>query len=238
VRLASQGITGQAYLETDFITATGQRPIQVTWTPRYPVIPSAPSILSRLQETAEGVLNKLASTNPDTLIANVTQLVQELRDTNHQLQGLIAGPELHGTLADAAGAAASVHRLADTAGTGLSQILVQLGDSATKLDAVASQLADATKGGELTRALHNAEAITRQVQQATQSLPAVSDDVQRTIRRVDNLVASSQRDIASTLDNLNAASTNLREFSESAKRYPSQVLFGAPPPREGAYNSR
>ncbi len=234
VRLASQGVTGQAYLEVDYITAERQRQLDITWTPRDPVIPSAPSVLSRLQETAETVLSKLAETNPGSVVSGLTQLIQELRDTNRAVQGLVAGPELHGAVTDTASALASVRRLADATATGIDQLLAELRDSAAKLDLVAGQLADATKGGELQRTLRNAEAVTRQLQQATQNLPGVSGDVERTVRRVDNLIASTQRDIAVTLDNLNAASTNLRELSENAKRYPSQVLFGAPPPREGA----
>lgn len=237
VRLASQGVTGQAYLEVDFMPADRLKPVAVGWTPADPVIPSAPSVLSRLQDSAESVFNKLAQSNPDALIASTTQLVQELRDTNRALQALVGGTEVRSAIGDAAATIAGLRRLSEGAGSGIDRLLAELQQSAAKLTVVATQLADATKGGELPRTLRNAEAITRQIQQATQGLPTIAGDVERAVRRVDNLVAASQRDIAATLDNLNAASTNLRELSESAKRYPSQVLFGAPPPREGS-NSR
>ncbi|MDR2340312.1 MAG: MlaD family protein [Deltaproteobacteria bacterium] len=55
-------------------------------------------------------------------------------------------------------------------------------------------------------------------------------DTRRTLNRLDSLMKSPQATLPTTLDNLRVMSENLREFSEMARRYPSQILLGAPPP--------
>lgn len=50
-------------------------------------------------------------------------------------------------------------------------------------------------------------------------------------KRLDFLISSQQNDIETTIDNFRSASEDLKEVMENAKRYPSQIFFGEPPPR-------
>jgi paraquat-inducible protein B len=59
----------------------------------------------------------------------------------------------------------------------------------------------------------------------------VLDQFDTTLRRADLLLAGGQGDLAEILDNLRAASENLREVTSSARTYPSLVLFGDAPPQ-------
>lgn len=59
----------------------------------------------------------------------------------------------------------------------------------------------------------------------------VLDQFDTTLHRADLLLASGQGDLAEILDNLRAASENLREVTSSARTYPSLVLFGDAPPQ-------
>ena len=62
--------------------------------------------------------------------------------------------------------------------------------------------------------------------------PVLSNSVaqfERTLRRIDQLVAGKDEDLQLTLENLRVLTDNLREFSENAKRFPAQLLFGKPP---------
>ncbi|MGH8799809.1 MAG: hypothetical protein ACREX7_06170, partial [Casimicrobiaceae bacterium] len=54
--------------------------------------------------------------------------------------------------------------------------------------------------------------------------------LQSTLSRLDRLTGSGEPDLRKTLDNLRQITENLRDLSENAKRYPSQILLGAPPP--------
>lgn len=57
--------------------------------------------------------------------------------------------------------------------------------------------------------------------------------MQSAFRDLSDLISGRRRDIEVTLNNFRAASQNLREITENAKRYPSQLFFGEPPPHSG-----
>jgi len=68
-------------------------------------------------------------------------------------------------------------------------------------------------------------------------VPAVSEDVRGTLReasatlvRLQMLLDRGGEDLASALENLRVATQNLRDVSETARSYPSFLLFGEPPP--------
>jgi len=60
-------------------------------------------------------------------------------------------------------------------------------------------------------------------------LGASAGQLHQSLRRLDQILGSSQGGLPETLDNLRAVTENLREMSELLKNQPSQVLFGAPP---------
>jgi uncharacterized coiled-coil protein SlyX len=51
-----------------------------------------------------------------------------------------------------------------------------------------------------------------------------------TLQRLNRLISNQQQDIEKTVDNLRSVSESLKEIVDNSKNYPSQVLFGAPPP--------
>lgn len=68
-------------------------------------------------------------------------------------------------------------------------------------------------------------------------VPAVSEDVRNTMReasatlvRLQLLLDRGGEDLSATLENLRVATQNLRDVSETARSYPSFLLFGEPPP--------
>jgi ABC-type transporter Mla subunit MlaD len=78
--------------------------------------------------------------------------------------------------------------------------------------------------GDLTQA-------SKQIRSAVEKLPEAAIRLERSIGRVDSLLANKSQDIEETLENLRAVSENLQELTHNVKRYPAQVLWGAPPPR-------
>jgi phospholipid/cholesterol/gamma-HCH transport system substrate-binding protein/paraquat-inducible protein B len=61
-------------------------------------------------------------------------------------------------------------------------------------------------------------------------LPETGIQLKQTLQRVNRLLAGQQRDIEKTVQNLRAISENMKELTDNSRRYPSQILFGAPPP--------
>ncbi|TGL59366.1 MCE family protein [Leptospira ognonensis] len=120
VRLASQGLTGTAYLEVDYLNPEKNPPLAISWTPKTIYIPSAPSTISRFTASVDKFFDKLEKADVsrilegvDDLIKNlnatVTQanlgaiskeavgLLSDLRKTNQEVKSLIAQPELQNT---------------------------------------------------------------------------------------------------------------------------------------------
>jgi phospholipid/cholesterol/gamma-HCH transport system substrate-binding protein len=198
-RITAQGVTGTAYIEIDYLDPDKYPPLPIDWVPHHPYVPSAPSVLSRIVNSAEEVFAKLdgidferlaneahdalftlkyklTELQFDQISTNSVGLLTEVRESNQRIQKLLASPEIQAALKDAAGAMAGLRRSAES--------------------------------------------------------PALSNSVvqfERTLRRIDQLVAGKDEDLQVTLDNLRALTENLREFSENAKRFPAQVLFGKPP---------
>ena len=66
---------------------------------------------------------------------------------------------------------------------------------------------------------------------ASEELPQTSASLRRTMRSVDLLVTGRQEDLEGLVRNLRSMAAALRDVAETARKYPSQVLFGSPPPR-------
>jgi len=54
--------------------------------------------------------------------------------------------------------------------------------------------------------------------------------MKQTLQRLNRLIASQQYEIQTTVQNLRSISESFKEITDNSKKYPSQMLFGAPPP--------
>lgn len=61
-------------------------------------------------------------------------------------------------------------------------------------------------------------------------MPEVLDSFKQTLDRVEMLVVNQQQNMTVLIENMTAVSSNLREITANAKKYPSQAVFGEPPP--------
>jgi ABC-type transporter Mla subunit MlaD len=62
-------------------------------------------------------------------------------------------------------------------------------------------------------------------------LPEALDGLKLTLKRVDGLIAGEREDVADVVASLRRVSQDLEQLSASAKKYPSHVIFGNPPPQ-------
>jgi ABC-type transporter Mla subunit MlaD len=62
-------------------------------------------------------------------------------------------------------------------------------------------------------------------------LAASITHLERTLARLDRIFGTGEADLGTTFQNLRQITDNLRDLTEEAKRYPSGLLFGAPPRR-------
>jgi ABC-type transporter Mla subunit MlaD len=217
VRLASQGVTGVAYLELDFVPAERFPTPRVPWTPRTTFIPSIPSTIAQVQSTAEEVLDRLRNVPIEAIAQDLGGLIAELRRQTATMPLGEMAEEARGTLA----AARRVAESPDIAAT-----------LAETRRAVA-ELRELLGGPELRAGIAGLTAASAELQRATTRLPAVITQLEATLRTARGTTSDVSADLAPLLRDLRATSANLRDVSEQLRRNPSQALFGAPPPREG-----
>jgi len=243
VRMNPQGITGTSYLEIDFLDPATNQPLAIDWEPENLYIPSASSTVKQFVDAASDFLaelrkadlanlgntfkdtinqlNQLVATTNDrvakfpveTIGRDLGMLVEELRGSNRRLNETLAAIPLETVGREAAALMTEVRetnrRLAGV-----------LDDPAlAKLPAQASQMVTTTTATfERMRGVLDQPELGRSVAQ-----------LQRTLARLERILVGREGDIATTLENLRVISDNLRDTTETARHYPSQLLLGEPP---------
>lgn len=231
VRLASQGITGTSYLEVDYLPPERNPPLQLSWKPEFFYLPSAPSVISRLSSAAEQVFTRLEEANLQKVILEAGKLLTELRETNHRVQDLISGPQIAAAITDVSEAAKRMRGLTEQADDNVGNLLVDLREATMRLNGFSQELVQQFGGATLRTIAQGLRDTVAQVRAAAAGLPDAVATAGRATRRADSMLATGQVDLEQLLVNLNAISQNLKELTETAKRYPSQLLFGQPPRR-------
>ncbi|MBS0326181.1 MAG: MCE family protein [Proteobacteria bacterium] len=222
VHLAPQGITGTSYLELDYVDNPAPE-LPIDWTPDNIYIPSTPSTVETFVAAATEIVDRLHRLDIEGTIANLNRL---LVTANDRIAAVDTG-------------ALSQH--ADRT----------LGKLDKTLDGIQSRkLSDEAIGLIAELRSTNAELKTLLASDALQKLPenttatlasvrALVDNpklaqsinhLERTMGRLDQIFGGGEADLGATFRNLREITDNLRELTDDAKRYPSNVLFGAPPP--------
>lgn len=284
LRLSSQGLTGVAYLEADYISEEQKkredalresRPampgepkiaygwVRPSWTPRHQYVPSASSTATRLTESAESVVNALDRAHLDLLANEVTTLVQEisrtmkddvsptLKNVNTLLTDLTpaiknigdatvelapavknirqitddlapAAKDIANTTKDLPDTASKINDIATRLDGTLADIARNVDDLSTKLQEIIAKL-DAAVDRDLSPTLAN-------LHETSNGLPETVQALQNTIKRVDHLVAGETENVDEILASLRTISRDVEQLSTYAKKYPSHLLFGNPPP--------
>src|SRR6266404_2258536 len=230
IRIAPQGLTGVAYLEADYLDPERNPPLEIDWQPYYPYIPSTRSRITQLSEAVERILRnfsdidiaQLSQTIDKSLVAmtklaenanlekiggQANALLNELRETNRQINALVSNPERKTAIADASASAGRARQIIERAEKPVNQMLT-----------------------DLPQATESLSRLVKRLDSVATDLPETSGQLRQTIQRMNRLIANQQRDIEKTMDNLRAVSENMKEITDNSKKYPSQVLFGAPPP--------
>jgi len=233
VRMASQGLTGTAYLDIDFLDPGQFPPIPIDWQPDRLYIPSAPSVMASLSTGAEGIVRKLDQIDAPGLAQQASALLEELRTTNRQLQVYTGDDalklDLKATVHEAAGALTAIRALAESSQQELTPAAAAVRAAAERINHLAATLDDSLGREQLARLVGRLDAASAELARTTSQLPAVVGNVNQTLAHLDALLVNGQRTLGPALDNLSVMSRNLRSFSETAARYPSQILFGGPP---------
>lgn len=211
-RLASQGITGVLYIESEFLDPERYPPIlQIVWTPKTPYIPSAPSTITELGADLRSITRKLEQVDIDKMAKNLDTMITSVTRLVNDVQGEQLGAEVKQVMAELRGSVQEARRV--LLGPDLGKTLK---DSSAAMS-------------DFRRTAADLSLTAKDVRQAMIQLPEITARLNASLRRIDALLAAKGETIEDVLENLRSVSEELNYLTKTVEHYPSQVLFGEPP---------
>ena len=212
-RLASQGITGVLYIESEFLDPERYPPMEIVWTPKTTYIPSAPSAIRELGADLRSITRKLEQVdidkitkNLDTMIISVTRLVNDVQEQQLGIEVKQVMGELRATIQEA-------RRV-----LGSPDLSKALKDSSLAM-------------ADIRRAAVDLSYTAKDAREGMKQLPEITARLNKSLRRVDALLAAEGERVDDLLENMRSVSEELHHLTKTVEHYPSQVLFGEPPNR-------
>jgi len=193
------GVTGQQYLELDFLDSKKYPPLPFAWQSKYTYLPSAPSVSGEIIAQAQAFLASLDAADFKTLGRNLSALALDLDKKLDELPVATLSARAETVLQSAQ---VVLGRADATLGNPSLGATI---DNAAALSARLRQFAD---GGALDRTIQG---------------------IDEAAQRLNGLVGDNQYDVHVIVEDLRATADNLRVLSETIKRDPSTVIFSKPP---------
>ena len=234
VRLSSNLLTGQAYLQADYLDPDRFKVLEIGWKPRHLYVSSAPGELTTLKESVDKVLFRLQELDIDKLVTAVDNVLVSLKTAIADARIADISKDVRVLLADARR---------------------QVNDLDTKKISLAAQqtiasadraVADANVPA-LSRDLQTLIAEVRQTNGNLQkllaspkpisgpsNLPEVVARLNKTLGRIDKLILTERPQIEMILANFKDISEDMKDLTGSLKRNPSDLLFSKPPSQSEA----
>ncbi|WP_320169282.1 MlaD family protein [Maridesulfovibrio sp.] len=254
-RTVSLGLTGQLFLEIDYVDPTKNHPLKITWKPENIYVPSAPSMLSRV----EGAVASISETLEDINQAKISEAVEDVRSVAQSLSKflessdagaiskkltgtlaqtekfmtrinqLLAAPEIDTLMPDVAASAANLRKVMDSSSGDIVMALHDIRIASASAKNVVGGMETYINSNQTKQTLTDLSKTLNNISDASDRIKAAAVRFESTLSRVNMTVAGQQGNIDSILDNVRRLVENLRELSNEARQYPSGVLFGEPP---------
>jgi ABC-type transporter Mla subunit MlaD len=205
IKLTSTGLTGTSYLELTFVNPNKNKPLAVTWEPKHLYIPSARNDLTKLSDGLENMIGNMQSIDFKKLSHNLTKLTSNLDNSIQQ--------------ADVKGLSKD-----------MKSSLITLKDTALQYQTVAKNINQLFSNKELKGTLSNIASITKQLKSTGSEAQRSLKLLNKTLNNTNALIREYKAHANQILSNTESMTENMRAFSETAKQYPRQILFGSPPP--------
>jgi ABC-type transporter Mla subunit MlaD len=238
LRLASQGITGIAYMEADFLRSEPEREIEYSWTPDHLYIPTVRGQLAHVADSIEAIARDLQNARLGQIAANVDRLLTTTEQAVNDIGVTEIGTQIRTMLT-------RVDRIAEridtiVASEDVDQIAPRAARTVAEVESAVSELRSelTTLASEGRTAIADARNILRDpaLETTIRRLDEASLSLTISLHRIENAVAGRDQQLTAVLTELQQVSANMRQLTELLSRYPSLALFGQPPPPTKAYN--
>lgn len=216
------GITGQQYLALDLLDPQKFPPLPFGWKPKYPYVPSAPSLTGEIIANAQEFLASLNEADIKDLGQNLNKLVVTLNEKASELQ-----------VGELSADAVAVLRYARITIDRINAVLAKgsIDATARNLAAASGRLDALLADPGLRKSVDNVAAFSDRLRKLadTGDLDRIAKNLDDMTARIDAVVADNQHDVRVIVQDLRTTADNLRTLSEHLKRYPAGALVGGPP---------
>lgn len=232
IHLAFKGLTGAAYLETDY---SGQRkiPLDISWQPTNIYVPSRKSSMKRLGDALNELLDNLSvvklseitlelksllqtlnqkanSLNTEKISSQTEKMLKEVRATNRTLANTLSSEKFTQLIADAQGSFTGLKSIVENAKQPIDNTLKNFETAADNTKNMTSNL-EASLGANLETML---------------------ESLNKTSKMLENMVWLNGDTIQRSIGNFEDTSENLKQLSIELKKYPGRLLFESPPEKK------
>ena len=230
LRLVSNILTGQSYIEGEFVDPNRFPILPISWEPRHIYVASAPGKFSTLEESVDQILTKLEQIDTKRIGDLVEQLLvsvnEAIDDANvpgisNGIQSLVANANQAIADADVPGISSGIKSLVTNADQAIDDVNVpSISSEITSLFAEARQT-----NQHLQKLIKSPE----KTESEMANIAVMVAQLNKTLKRIDKLVLTQTPQIEQALEDLRGVSANLKELTDSIKQYPSQLIFSQPP---------
>ncbi|MBG0790778.1 MAG: MCE family protein [Desulfovibrionaceae bacterium] len=255
VRPTSLGLTGQLFLNMVYEDPDASAQLPINWKPRHAYVPSAPSTLSQVEGAITSISKTLGSLKQEDLkaiigdvksivntIADFMQteggreagnkllsIMEETRSLLNRANVILADPALERIIPNVAGATESLNTiLAESA----DDLITAAGEAKTAMAnfrRASLVLEKALSDPRMDKAMGEIAPTLENISRASSDLTAAVSKVHALVNRLNGMVATEGTNVHTILEDSREVMQNLKELTGDAKRYPSGILFGAPP---------
>ncbi len=209
LRLASNILTGQAYLQGEFLDPDRHPILEVPWEPKYFYVSSAPGELTTMKQSIDNILQQLEQIDAERIVELVGEVLVSLDRAVNDANIPKVSHSILSLIADTDKAVEDVN---------VSAISYQIRDFLAETRETNLQLQELLKRPEMTDS-------------QLANIAVMVANLNRTLSRIDRLVMSQSPKIEQALEDLKEATADLKEVTDNLKQQPSQLIFSRPPPK-------
>ncbi len=242
-QLKTIGITGIMFIELDQKEkAEPDLSPKLSFKPRYPVVPTKPSEISKLLKNLDDVIKQFRALGLVEISDKVKSILDKIAKLTEDADIGSISADIHrslGKLDRTLDAAAALKKLIADGNRTLRRLDGLIARTEPGVEASVRHLQSTIENADHTVQRFNALLAENQlplnntirgIEQTARQAGRMVEDGSGVIQHIDRKISDLQRDLLTTTRNLKTASENLNHLIDQVTYQPSQLIFGAPLP--------
>jgi len=242
-QMKSSPLTGIGYLEAGYYEDKINPEPWTAWESKYIYIPSVPSLLSKLADSAETIFGKLTALDPNTLLTNTNNLLVHLDEAVQDLQVAKIREDPVKLITHTDETILQLKSLVRSTQTEKPPVTVE--DIMVNLNTSIDSLNVSIKDADIKGISDKGQALLTELRQSNQKLQSllrstddpkpmtnveeILADLDDAIRQINLMIKQQYPNIDLTIHNLKDGTGDLKEGIKGIKDQPSKLFFSKPP---------